>query len=97
MINGQTITIEGTAENSKLGASVRSESGQVWIDGLAEWPAGIVGQNVRATGTVVECHDLPVFIRREGEPLRSGIPVPAGTDLKQASLRHLLTGAIWTK
>ena len=88
-------TVEGLAENSKLGACVRSESQAVWIDALEEWPAEVVGKSVRAAGKVAERHDLPVFIRHENEPVRAGIPVPEGTDLEKASLRYVLIGATW--
>jgi hypothetical protein len=96
---GQAVTLEGTAADAKLGALLVQESnGAIWIDDLESWPNGYYlggdkGKHVRVTGTVIERYDLPVFIQKEGEPLRAGIAVPPGTDLKKASRRFLLKDA----
>src|SRR5262245_58909581 len=76
---GKSITLEGTAANTKLGAVLLGESGEIWIDGLDAWPDGFYlggdrGKRLRVTGTVIERHDLPVFIQKEGELPRQGIP-----------------------
>jgi len=98
---GTKITIEGKAINAKLGALLTAKDGSsIWIDGLESWPAGFYlgeenGKILSVTGIVIEKYDLPVFIYKEGGPQKSGIPVPEGTDLKEASRRYLLKGAKW--
>ena len=98
---GQSVTVEGTAINMKLGAIVSRDGAHIWIDGLWEWPSGYYlggdeGKRVRVTGTVIQRHDLPVFVRKAGEPLIAGIPVPEGTNLYEASRRFLLKDAKWS-
>jgi hypothetical protein len=97
---GRSVTIEGTAVNAKLGALLLGE-GEIWIDGLDGWPEGFYlggdkGKRVRVTGIVIEKHDLPVFVPKPGELPRTGMPVPEGTDLNEASQRFLLKDARWT-
>jgi aminoglycoside 3-N-acetyltransferase len=97
---GQTITVEGTALNAKLGALLRGPGPEIWIADLDGWPEGYYlggdsGRRVRVRGTVVERHDLPVFVQRKGEPQRTGMPVPEGTDLRAARQRYLLQDAEW--
>ena len=97
---GQRIVVEGTAANAKLGALLETETGNVWIDGLESWPEGFyqgpgTGKRLRVTGVVVERHDLPVFVRKPGEPEMQGMPVEPGTDLHTASKRYLLRDASW--
>ena len=93
---GQTITVTGTAQNLKLGATVDTEKGMIWLDGVDTWPDDLNGKKVEVKGTVIERHDLPVFIeKKEGEPQVSGMPVPEGTDLKKASHRYLLENPSW--
>jgi hypothetical protein len=94
---GQTVTVEGDAQNAKLGALLETSQETVWIDGMQAWPDGIMGQRVRVTGRVIERRDLPVFVRRKGEPEIQGMPVPAGTDLDAASRRFLLADARWQR
>jgi len=94
---GQTVTVEGEAQDAKLGALLETSQGTVWIDGMHSWPHGIMGQRVRVTGRVIERGDLPVFVRRKGEPEMQGMPVPAGTDLDAASRRFLLADAQWQR
>jgi hypothetical protein len=36
---GQTVTVEGTAANAKLGALLEGKDGEIWIDDLHSWPA----------------------------------------------------------
>jgi hypothetical protein len=92
---GQVVTIEGTAEDAKLGAVLTRPGDMVWIDGLDAWPRGLRGKRVQVTGKVIQRADLPVFVQREGEPQEQGIPVPPGTDVEKARRRFLLTEARW--
>jgi hypothetical protein len=97
---GETISIQGTAINRKLGAQLMtSDSSFIWIDGLLSWPSEYYsgeynGKTLKVKGVVIERFDLPVFVEKEGET-KSGIPVPEGTDLKEASHRFLLKSATW--
>jgi hypothetical protein len=93
---GQQVTLEGTAEARKLGAVLRGNDFDVWIDQLQDWPREYVGQRVRVTGILDERHDLPVFIQKPGEPFAGGIPVPEGTDLHSASRRYIVRNAQWS-
>lgn len=98
---GQTVTLEGTAGNAKLGAMLHGNGQTIWIDGLDAWPEGYYqggdkGKRVRVTGKVIERSDLPVFEQKPGEPPRAGIPVQQGGDVKAARRRFLLTDAKWT-
>lgn len=89
------ITIEGVAYDSKLGAIVKKDDGtDVWID-MESWPEAHVGKRVKVTGVMITKSDLPVFEQKKGEPIKSGMPVPEGTDLKTASQRELLTNIQW--
>lgn len=100
---GKVVVVEGKALDAKSGALLEGGGrGEVFIDGLDSWPSGFYrglqdGVRVRVTGTVVERSDLPVFVEKPGEPRRSGIPVPEGTDTKKAAQRFLLSEATWTK
>jgi hypothetical protein len=93
---GQPVTLEGVAETRKLGAALRGNGFEVWIDRMDEWPAGAPGRKVRVTGVLEERHDLPVYIQKAGEPAVAGIPVPEGTDLRQASRRYVVREAKWS-
>jgi hypothetical protein len=93
---GQQVTLEGIAEARKLGAVLRGNDFDVWIDQLQDWPRNHVGQRVRVTGILEERHDLPVFIQKPGAPAAGGIPVPEGTDLHQASRRYVVRDAKWS-
>ncbi|MBI5208764.1 MAG: hypothetical protein HY927_02175 [Elusimicrobia bacterium] len=97
----QDVTLEGTAADQKLGAVLLTGDGVVWIDGLESWPSGYYkggrdGRRLRVKGRLVEREDLPVFESPPAGGLqRSGVPVPAGTDLRKASRRFVLTKASW--
>ena len=93
---GQPVTLEGFAEGRKLGAVLRGSGFEVWIDRLDEWPASANGRKVRVTGILEERHDLPVHVQKTGEPPVAGIPVPEGTDLRQASRRYVVREAKWS-
>jgi hypothetical protein len=93
---GQTVTIEGVAEPRKLGAYLAGDREHIWIDGLQDWPADLVGRRVRVTGRVIARSDMPVFVKPPpGEPMPAGIAVPPGTDLERAARRFLLADATW--
>ena len=93
---GQQVTLEGIAEARKLGAVLRGNDFDVWIDRLQDWPGNYVGRKVRVTGVLEERHDLPVFIHKPGEPVAGGIPVPESTDLRDASRRYVVRDAKWS-
>ena len=98
---GRQVTAEGIAENRKLGPALNCGEFVLWIDGLESWPQEYWPQGgemklARVTGTLAVRHDLPVFIATPGEPPMSGMPVPPGTDLHEASKRYVLTGATWS-
>jgi hypothetical protein len=93
---GARVTLHGVAENEKVGAFLTGPN--VWVDLPGEqWPPGVIGKAVEVTGTVAERHDLPVFITEPGGPPRGGIPVPPGTDLRQASRRLVLERVEWAE
>ncbi len=94
---GKLVAIEGIAIGMKAGAALFGEGPMIFIDGI-QWPDGYYlggdrGKRVRVTGTVIERHDLPVFIPKTGEPVVQGIPVSEGTDLQKASRRFLIQNA----
>ena len=93
---GQPVTLEGLAEARKLGAALRGAGFEVWIDRMDEWPATAAGRKVRVTGVLEERYDLPVYIPKPGQPPAAGIPVPEGTDLRQASRRYVMREAKWS-
>ncbi len=98
---GKRITLEGRAVDAKLGAELIGDGFSVWIDGLDSWPDGYWsmakrdGTRVRVSGVLAEDHATPVFVQKEGEPIRSGVPVVEGTDLDAASHRFVLKDATW--
>ena len=98
---GKNVTIKGKAVDAKLGALLMKDDGStIWINNLDSWPEvfynrGDEGKVIEVTGKIIEKYDLPVFISKEGDPPRSGIPVPKGTDLKKASHRYLIDDAKW--
>lgn len=95
--NLKVISITGMAEKRKMGAAIRGENQYVWIENLRFWPDDVVGKLITATGKVSEVHDLPVFIKDTSEDglMRQGIPVPRGTNLREASKRLVMTEAKW--
>lgn len=97
---GQTVTIEGTACNAKLGAMLKGDGPDIWIDGLDAWPPELYlghgqGKRVMVTGTVTERYDLPIFVQEQGRLPKSGMPVAPGTNLEEASKRFLLRDPKW--
>jgi hypothetical protein len=99
---GQTVTVDGTAENHKIGAFLVSKGeGGIYIDGLHSWPEGFYsggdqGKRLRVTGTVIKKDDVPVFVPKPGQPVPCGVPVESEEELESAKWRYLLTGATWT-
>ncbi len=97
---GKQVEVVGIAVNTKLGALLVAKNGSIWIDGKETWPEGYYygnddGKKLKVTGTLIERFDLPVFTQKEGDLPKSGIPIPEGTDLKEASRRYLLKNAKW--
>ncbi len=98
---GMEITITEKTVNAKLGAMIiTDENLSLWIEDMDSWPMGFYNGRdsckiVEATGILIEKYDLPVFIHKEGEPTKSGMPVPEGTNLKEASHRYLLKDIKW--
>lgn len=92
---GKTITVEGTAENLKLGAMVAGDECSIWIEGLERWPSDVVDKPVKATGIVIEKYDMPIFHYEELEFPVQEIPIMEGDDENIASHRYLLKQAEW--
>jgi hypothetical protein len=93
---GQAVSLEGIAEARKLGAALRGEGFDVWIDRLADWPRELIGRNVHVTGILEERDDLPVFVPKPGAAPAGGMPVTEGTNLQQASRRYVIRDAQWS-
>lgn len=106
---GRTVKLRGMAMDRKGGAVLVVGKAQVWIDDLHAWPAGYYkggdrGRRITVTGVLDRDHGLPVFVEdpvpenaefeHDGVHLQ-GIPVPAGTDLDEASERFVLRDAQW--
>ncbi len=93
-IVGSRVQLRGVAENWKVGAYLGGQ--EVWVDlPNREWPEAVNGRTVEVTGTLVERHDLPVFIQDPSKPAKAGMPVPPGTDLHEASRRLVLENVEW--
>jgi hypothetical protein len=79
-----------------MGALVDVDGGEaIWIADFDAWKDDVRGTRVEVTGRVIERHDLPVFVQREGDLPKAGMPVPPGTDLEAASRRFLLSDVKW--
>jgi hypothetical protein len=94
---GQRTTLIGIAEPRKIGAALRCEGFEVWIDGLHDWPPDCTGHRVQVVGVLEDRHDLPVIVADTPEERGrlQGIPVPSGTDLHEASRRYIIRDARW--
>ena len=95
----QRVTVVGVAREAKVGpvleTETETEDGIVWIGDLESWPDGVVGRRVRAEGVFAVRADLPVFVRKEGEPEKSGIPVSSPEEVAEARKRTVLTDVMW--
>lgn len=90
------VVIEGIAQDAKLGPIVQTADGRVYsIDGLDEWPDDLRGKRVRVTGRPEKRDDLPVFVQKPGEPIRSGIPVASEQEAERARWRTVIVEATW--
>ncbi len=89
------VSVVGIAREAKVGPVVVTENGIVWIGDLERWPEHVVGKRVRAEGVFAVRADLPVFVRKEGEPEKSGIPVSSPEEVAEARKRTVLTDARW--
>lgn len=92
---GPRVTIAGVAREAKVGPVVVTGNGTVWIGDLERWPERILGRRVRVEGVFAVRADLPVFVRKEGEPEKSGIPVSSPEEAAEARRRTVLTDARW--
>jgi hypothetical protein len=101
---GETVTVEGTAANLKLGALLQGDGEWIWLEGMS-WPNGLYGggdkgKRVRVTGTVIKNDDLPVFVVnpgwKPGELVPQGMSVRSEEELRKAKWRFLLRDAKWT-
>ncbi|MCE9554690.1 MAG: hypothetical protein K8T91_15140 [Planctomycetes bacterium] len=80
----------------KYGDSVLVNGQRVWLD--VRDGSDLPSNNhtpVFVRGKLTKRYDLPVFRYRKGEPFGEGLPVAAGEDLHNASVRYVLTGAKW--
>ncbi|HEX7901030.1 MAG TPA: hypothetical protein VF950_24940 [Planctomycetota bacterium] len=55
-IKKEAVTLEGTAQNAKAGAVLKTSDKTVSIHGLAAWPADVVGKRLTLKG---ELHTVP--------------------------------------
>jgi hypothetical protein len=99
---GKRITVEGEPRNLKLGAQLAGDGFELWIKDLDTWPDEVIprghtGGRLRVTGILGQDHASPVFVPKEGEPIKTGMPVPEGTDLKKAGHRFVLDQATWER
>ena len=92
---GRRDTIRGVAEDRKDGAVIRGEDRCVFVVGMHRWPRGVPGREVTAEGILGEDHGLAV-IRDEDRMFLQGVPVPAGTDMREASRRQTLSDITWS-
>lgn len=51
---GKNVTVRGTAQNAKLGAIVLIDDLPVYVDGLEEWKATLIGKPIEVTGTLAK-------------------------------------------
>ena len=99
---GRKVTLIGKAENEKLGAVLVLESGQtIWMNEMERWPNGYYtekeSKSVQVTGVLIEKYDLPIIVPSNDSIVKQGIPVPQGTDLKEASHRYLMKNYNWNE
>lgn len=101
---GQRMTVVGEGANYKIGAKVRCKGFTISVD-LADnhWPQEIYTRNdqgevvmktVKVTGKLEQWSDVPVFTPSQNRG-QQGVPVPEGTDLKEARKRYVLVDVKW--
>ncbi len=91
---GKQVTLVGIAEPRKSGAALRGDDFYVWLPEIDSWPIELSMKRVEVRGVLSEDHGLPVISGNEDPPVQ-GIPVPNGTDLREASRRLILLKATW--
>jgi len=94
---GKEVTLVGVAEPWMAGPALHGDDFFVFL-AVDAWPGEVVMKTVRVTGRLEEHHDLPVFIAKptkDGGWPPQGIPVPEGTDLKEASKRFVIVNPKW--
>jgi beta-lactamase regulating signal transducer with metallopeptidase domain len=104
---GKTVSVKGVAVRTMIGAGLKSEHGQVWIDDFVHWPKDMEWKIVRVTGTVVKRHDGPVLSKEQlaltgdnaipGTGPPDGVGYPQGSkELHEARKRYLLKDISYT-
>jgi hypothetical protein len=99
---GKKVMLIGKTVNMKLGAVLVLENGQrIWMDEMSSWPSVYYtekeSKSAQVTGVLIERYDLPAFVPSNDSIVQQGIPVPKGTDLKEASHRYLLKDYKWNE
>ena len=93
---GKQVTLVGIADPRKGGPAIHGEDFYVWLVDVDDWPANVAMKKVEVKGRLEEDHALPVFIDDPNNKLViQGIPMPKGTDLKEASRRLILVHPTW--
>jgi len=88
-------SLEGTAQNAKMGAVLVTAEGNVWVD-LDAWPDDLVGTKLKVVGRMITKSDVPVVDAVAGEPAAAGVPVEDGQDKAEAATREVLSDVSWT-
>jgi hypothetical protein len=96
---GQKVTLQGRAENAKLGAILEMESGEIiWMDDMKSWPNGYyteeTSKRVQVTGVLTERYDLPVY-NPSDSIIRQGVEMPEGKGVEESSHRFVITKYTW--
>ena len=92
---GRCVRVTGRPVNAKVGPQLLTDFGDLWImpRAVKDWDDLPPGVRVEVRGIVRERKDLPVFVRKPGEPIPQGMEVPAGTDLDAARRRLVIEDA----
>jgi hypothetical protein len=92
---GKMVTLGWRRESRKLGAALRGDGFDVWIDRLDGWPSNHSGRRVRVTGILEERHDLPVYIQRPGDPPAAAFRSPKAR-IAQGEPRYIVRNPKWS-
>lgn len=92
---GSDVTLVGIADSRKGGAALHGDDFYVWLENVASWPETVVMKKVEVKGRLEVDQGLPVFIQHTNDLTPQGIPVPAGTDMRKASMRYVLAQPTW--